>query len=190
MAFSRGRGRPALTSLQLKRNGSRPSVWLARQRQEEAAANPATVQAVQRFISVIKNERAAFCAHRIDGLTVVPSDADPKIFTLVMDYASRMAASNQFPRVRRMAVRFIHDLETLAARGFYFDMQACENVQVWLDSLGVEESNYSDSDLFVLSNIVSWKRPDGSYRFNKHWAELSINQGKTVLAGLKILARI
>jgi hypothetical protein len=184
------RGRPPKTSEQLKRDGAKPSIWRARERQEKLAADPAQVQAVKKFMQAMKQERQSW-SRRIDGVTLVPCDREPIILQAVKDFVDRMVTNDAtgWPSARRFASWWIRATQTDARRGFYFDTLACENVQLWLDTFGIPGSEYSDSDLFVLSNILSWKRPDGSYGFRKSWSQMSA-QGRVIAQGQKVLDRI
>lgn len=185
------RGRPPKTADQLKRDGAKPCVWRARERQEKLAADPAQVQAVKKFMQAMREEQRAW-SRRIDGHTIVECDREPIVLQAIKDYASRMVTEDAtpWPRARRFAAWWIHELETAASRGMYFDCLAVENVQLWLDVFGTPLSEYSDSDLFVLSNILSWKRPDGSYRFRKSWSQMSTAQGRVIVDGMKVLGTI
>jgi hypothetical protein len=184
--------RPKKSWEALKRDGAKPCIWQKRKREFEAAQHPGHIWPEDIFRETIRRERATFPSRRVDGQTVCADEngqLENEHFATIKEFATRNSNTTEFPRVRRLANRFLSDLQTGATRGFYFDLSAVKNTLEWINTFGIPNSTYLDSDVFAIANYLAWKRKSGELRFCKSWAKLSINQGRVIPKGNRALAQ-
>ncbi len=90
--------------------------------------------------------------------------------------------------IRKAVERHIRDLESANKRGLYFDAEAGQYVQDFIEEFCIPPNQDSPMELMPWQRVIlgityGWKRSgDGTRRFRRTYLEVAKKQGKTALA--------
>lgn len=161
----------------------------------EAIADRATENSeLDAFLLQVRQERESFASRLVPGHTVALT-ADGSEFawqeghplTVARDYALAITQGGIVAGelAARAGVRFLKDIETGFERGIFIDPIAVENICTWFHVFGQLE--LLPWEIFVIGQLLAWKRPSGLRRFIEAWIEVAKKNGKTYLmAGLAL----
>ncbi len=143
------------------------------------------------FIAACAQARASFSERLTPASTIMQDErgafewADDDPTTRARSYAQRCVQGG-IPACdlhQRACARFLDDLEHAHERGIYFDPLAARNIALWF-SLFLNRPLF-DWQLFVVVNVMGFRRPSGLRRFLECWLWLARQNGKSSLsAGL------
>jgi phage terminase large subunit-like protein len=154
---------------------------------------PAPVQqpgkSLAAFISDVGRERSTF-GERVQPAAPVCFDTNNAAYawpendaaTVARQYAQDIVTSKIVAGdlMRRAAQRFLIDLETGHARGFYFDPVAARNAVAFAKSFCALD--LLPWQVWVTANLFGWKRATGYRRFTEAHVSMGRKNGKTTFA--------
>jgi phage terminase large subunit-like protein len=192
-------GRPKKSSEELRRVGARAGRINARVAEEQKEAGIALVEKRQKrgmlldeFIAQVKDERESFFERLVPEQTVCKENGGVEFnwrpehaLTTIRDYARQIADGSIVAGelTRRACARFLGDLENGATREIFIDPVAVQNIDTWFDKYGEPGMKLQPWELFIVGQLLGWKRPTGFRRFREAWWEVAKKNGKTALMG-------
>jgi hypothetical protein len=88
---------------------------------------------------------------------------------------------------RRACARFLGDLENGASREIFIDPVAVQNIDIWFDKFGEPGLKLQPWELYIVGQILGWKRPTGLRRFRKAWLFNRVETKVSIATGLERL---
>jgi hypothetical protein len=185
--------RPRESSEELKKSGARAGRIAARVAEENIANG---IKAVEKelakrglllttFIAQVKQERETFFERLVPGQTVCRehgAEFNWRIghpLTTIRTYAEQVANGGivSGELTRRACARFLGDLANGAARELFIDPIAVENIAIWFENYGEPGLSLQPWELFIVGQILGWKRPTGLRRFREALWEVAKKNG-------------
>lgn len=191
------------TSEELQAAGAKPGRIAKRLAEEQAAGitspppeEPIPSEAFSNLVIRIAHERNTF-ARRIIPDQTVTLNFDNSVFswpighplTVAWDYATEVTSGKIIvgALTKLAAKRFLDDLTTGASHHLYIDPEAAENIFTWFTEFNLPGLHLQPWQVWVLVQMFSWKRVDGTRRFREIWFEIAKKNGKTtMMAGIAL----
>jgi len=149
---------------------------------------PAAGHSLVEFLAAVRRERETFAARMVPTETVCMVSDEPYTWpdnrpaAIARQYALEVTQGKIVAGelLRRACDRFLKDLETGHERGIYFDpvaaLHICQFAEIFC---GLPLLPWQ---VFVLANLLGWKRPGGERRYTEAWISCAKKNGKTRLA--------
>jgi len=171
-----GAGRKRKTASELKESGAPDSKVEARAQLEALAA----------FVETVAAERSSFFERLVPDSTVVGTEFSwppDHPLTVMRAYAEGVVSESIVAGslVKCAARRFLSDLDRGFEREVFIDPVAVENIATWFSKFG--EFPLQPWELFIVGQLMGWKRLNGTRRFREGWFEIGKKNGKTALMG-------
>lgn len=179
--------------LRENRGGKRSGAGRKRKSAADTAAAPSRSarMTLDDFCEAVSRERSTFLDRLVSGRTVARNldgsefswpDAHP--LSVMRKYVNDVliaGAPLACDLVKHATKRFLLDLRDGAERDVFIDPVAVENIATWFKEFG--EFPLQPWELFIVGQLMGWKRVNGTRRFREAWFEVAKKSGKTALMG-------
>ncbi len=192
--------RPRKTAAELAASGAKPGRVAKRLAEERGIGAPSLpprpVLTLDAFDKTVARERTSYSHRLVPGQTVC-LDLDGKEFTrpenhpltIMLKYAIGMTNGSLIAGslAKRACQHFLDDYKHGAEREIFLDPVAIQNIHTWFTEFSEEGFVLQPWELFVVGNLLGWKKLNGTRRFRECWLEVAKKSGKTALAEMLAL---